>query len=269
MSAFRLEVGNLWKGALAWALSLSAVTFMLLAFFPSMGSESMRQLAQAKLEGISPVLLKVLGLGIMPDFSIITVYFGYTLQFLNLAVMIYAVQKASAMLIREESEGTIEYLYAKPLSRTDIYLQKLLATAALFAALVLLVGLTTIAGYLLFSPMAPAAALCEVSALFGGTLYAGLVYLSAGAALSAFLTSGRVAPAAATGLVFGSFLLGMLSATVPALDLLHFASPLDWIRANKLLDTGLTAGEWAAGGLIIVGCLVCAGARYARKDLRV
>ena len=269
MNVFRLEIRNLWKGTLSWAISLAAVAFLLLAFFPSMQNESMQRLAQAKLEGINPTLLMALGLALVPDFTIVTVYFGYVLQFLNLAIMIYAVQKATGMLIREESDGTIEYLYAKPVSRTDIYFQKLLANVAAFAALLLLVYAATLAGYLLFTSMAPARALREVSALFGGILFAGLVYLSVGALLSAFLPSSRSASAVTTGVVLGSFLLGILSLVVLKLDFLHYASPLDWIKASKLLDSGLTAGEWITGASIILLSQVCASLKYARKDLRV
>ena len=89
MNVFRLEMRNTWKGTLKWAIALCAITFLMLAFFPSMQTEGMKELAGAKLEGLDPMLLEALGLAEMADFTVITNFFGYLLQFTSLAIMIF------------------------------------------------------------------------------------------------------------------------------------------------------------------------------------
>ena len=96
----------------------------MLLFYPSMKNESMKALAGAKLEGMNPALLEAVGLSRVMDFTVITNFFGYVLQFITLAIMILVTQRAVGILSREEAEGTIEYLSSKPVSRWEIFYQK-------------------------------------------------------------------------------------------------------------------------------------------------
>lgn len=128
-----------------------------------MQTDAMKQLAGAKLEGIDPVLLAAFGLGELFDFTLITNYFGYVLQYLTIAVMIFMMQQAVTSLVKEETDGTIELLYSKPVSRTHIFVQKGLAN--LFMLLIVLAALdvTTTVGYLLFTDFTLTAAIKETS----------------------------------------------------------------------------------------------------------
>lgn len=92
MNIFLLELRNLRKSALTAGVSIVAVIFAMLAFFPSMQSESMQALAGAELEGMDPAVLAALGLTEIVDFSQITNFFGYVLQFITLALMVILTQ---------------------------------------------------------------------------------------------------------------------------------------------------------------------------------
>ena len=127
MNVFRLELKNTWKSTLKWTIALSGITFILLAFFPSMQTESMKELAGAKMEGLDPALLEAFGLAELTDFTIITNFFGYVLQYITLAIMVFVTQIAVHSLIKEETDGTIEFLYSKPISRSTLLWQKTLA----------------------------------------------------------------------------------------------------------------------------------------------
>ncbi len=167
MNIFFLELRNQRKGALIGTASICGVILVLLAFFPAMQTESMQALANAKLEGISTVLLAALGLTNMFDFSLISAYFGYALQYVALAAMVLITQQAVALLIKEETDGTIEYLCAKPVSRDDILGQKLLAHLLLVTLTMLTYALTTAMGYLMVSDYALPQAMEEAAILFG------------------------------------------------------------------------------------------------------
>ena len=132
MNVFRLELKNTWKSTLKWTIALSGITFILLAFFPSMQTESMKELAGAELEGSDPALLEAFGLAELTDFTIITNFFGYVLQYITLAIMVFVTQIAVHSLIKEETDGTIEFLYSKPISRSTLLWQKTLANSLLF-----------------------------------------------------------------------------------------------------------------------------------------
>ena len=86
---------------------------MLLAFFPSMQTEYMKELAGAKMEGIDPKLLLALGIDKLMDFTVITNFFGYVLQYMTLAIMVFVTQVAVNSLVKEETDGTIEFNSSK------------------------------------------------------------------------------------------------------------------------------------------------------------
>lgn len=269
MNVFSLEVRTLRRGTVAWTVTVGGVLFAMLAFFPSMQTEGMQSLASAKLEGVDPALLAAVGLNVMPDFTVITDFFGYILQFIVLAVMVFVTQRAVSLLIKEETDGTIEYLYGKPVSRSEIFVQKLLALALLYIGMLAMFAVLTVAGYLAFSDYTFGEAVKEVAIFYSAILFVGAVFLALGVLLSTVISSEKAASGVSIALVFGTFVLGMLSAVVEKLDFLIYLSPMDWIKTQKLMSEGILPQEWLIGGLVIVGCTAIACARYNKKDLLV
>lgn len=269
MNVFFLELRTLRKSALVGTLSIGGVILAMLAFFPAMQTEAMQALANAKLEGIDPALLAALGLTQMPDFTVITHYFGYVLQFITLAVMVIITQRAVELLIKEETAGTIEYLCAKPVSRGEVFWQKALAHVVLFLAMTVAWVIVTVAGYLLFGGFSLGEAVKESAILFSAVFFVGLVFSAVGLLVSTWITRGKVTGGVTIAIVFGTFLLGVMSVTISGLDFLIWFSPMDWIKNTKLLNEGILWQEWLVG----LGVIVCgAGAawmRYRTKDLLV
>ena len=269
MNVFFLELRNLRKSAFISTLSIGGVIFALLAFFPSMQTEAMRTLAGAKMEGIDPSLLAALGLSVLMDFSIITNFFGYVLQYITLAMMVIITQQAVRLLIKEETDGTIEYLFARPISRTEISVQKGLAHFALFLFMNAVWGFVTVIGYLLFSDYALGAAIKEAVIFFSAILFVGLVFSAVGLLVSSLLKRGKSTAGITIAIVFGTFLLGMMSVTVSGLGFLIWFSPMDWIKSDKLMHKGILWQEWLVGIGVIVCTTMAAWLQYRRKDLLV
>ena len=269
MNVFFLELRNLRKSALISTLSIGGVIFAMLAFFPSMQTEAMQALTGAKMEGIDPSLLAALGLSELMDFSILTNFFGYALQFITLAIMVIATQQAVGLLVKEETEGTIEYLLSKPMSRTEIFIQKGLAHFTLLLGMNIAWCMVTVAGYLLFSDYSLGAAMKESAIFFSAILFVGLVFSAVGLLVSALLRSGRGAAGITIAIVFSTFLLGMMSITVSGLEFLFWFSPMEWIKSTKLMHEGILWQEWMAGALVMVCAPIAAWLRYCRKDLSV
>ncbi|MEA4921430.1 MAG: ABC transporter permease subunit [Clostridiaceae bacterium] len=269
MSIFLLEFRNIRKSVLTWTLSVGSIIFLMLAFFPSMKTEAMQAIANAKLDSIDPAILAAMGIKEIPDFTIITNFFGYILQFITLALMVFATHQAVSMLIKEESDGTIEYLYSKPVSRDNILTQKIAAHVVSFCLMLLVFIVITISGYLAFSDYSFTKSLKESLIIYGGILFVGLIFSSVGFLASSLIRSSRSSAAITIAIVFGTFVLGATSAVVKELDFLVYFSPMDWIKAQKLLSDGLKPAEWVIGVGLILICTLCAWARYRRKDLLV
>jgi ABC-2 type transport system permease protein len=249
--------------------SVGAVIFLVLAFFPSMQTEAMQQLASTKLDGIDPAVLAVLGMSEMPDFTVITNFFGYLLQFITLALMVYCTNHGVSLLVKEETDGTIEYLYAKPVSRMEIFTMKLAALVTSFVLMLVVLALVTIAGYLSFSNFTFEQTVKEVAIMFGAILFVGLVYMSLGIFLSSLIKSSRTASGVTIAIVFGTFVLGATGTVVTELSFLQYLSPMDWIKTAKLMSEGIRWQEWLIGLIIIIAGIDSANVIYAKRDLLV
>lgn len=269
MNIFLLELRNLRKSALTGTLSISGVIVVMLAFFPAMQSESMQALANAKLEGMNEAVLQAMGLSTMLDFSVITNFFGYAIQYITLAIMVLFVQQAVALFIKEETDGTIEYLCAKPVSRDDIAAQKLLAHLAVVVGATAVYTVVTVAGYLVVSDYSFGQAVKEAAIIFGGILLVALVFSAIGVLASTLVKSSRGVSGVTVGLVFGTFILGILSVVIPKLDFLKWLSPMDWIKTEKLMSDGILPEEWLVGAAVILCGVGAAWLRYRRKDLLI
>lgn len=176
MNIYFLELRNIRKSVIMGTSFISLILIMLLAFFPSMQNESMKALTGAKLESIDPAVLAALGMSEIMDFTVITNFFGYALQFITLVIMVLVTQQAVSLLIKEETDGTIEYLCAKPVSRNEIFVQKLLAHLTTFILTSVVFIVVTIAGYMLFSDFAFIDASKEVLLFFSAIFFVGLVF---------------------------------------------------------------------------------------------
>lgn len=269
MNIYFLELRNIRKSAITSTIFISLVLFMMLAFFPSMQNESMKALTGAKLESIDPAVLAALGMSELMDFTVITNFFGYVLQFVALVIMVLVTQQTVSLLIKEETDGTIEYLCAKPVSRNEIYVQKLLAHLTTFIIMTAVYIVVTTAGYMMFSDFGFVDALKEVMLFFSAIFFVGLVFSSLGLLLSSLLKTSKGAAGITVAIVFGTFLLGILSALIKDLDFLKWLSPMDWIKAKKLLSEGILMQEWIIGISVIVLCSLAAWLRYRKKDLLI
>jgi len=268
MNVFRLEIKNTWKSTLKWAITLSSITFMLLSFFPAMQTESMKELAGAKMEGLDPSLLEALGLAELTDFTVITNFFGYVLQYITLAIMVLVTQLAVNSLIKEETDGTIEFLYSKSISRGEILLQKTLANIFSFLSILIVLCIITVIGYLSFNDYNFVESIKETSILYGSILYIGLVFMAIGVLLSAWLKRSKGSSGIVIAIVFSTFILGIMGLVIDDLSFLSYLSPMNWIKTQKLMTEGIRKEEWLVGILAIVICYIVAHEIYKRKDLR-
>ncbi len=274
MNVFKLEFKSNLKGLLLWAGILSLVLVLFMSLFPTMGTDAMKDLVQTKLNALPQDVLEAVGLTEIPDFTKILDYFSYIFQYIAVAGSIYAALLGAQALIKEENDGTIEYLYAQPVTRTQIVFQKLLASSAVYG--VLNVVLSVVCG-ILFAVLKPedtglVVLMTEFKSLLAGTMIGGLVFLCLGLLLSVLLKSSRQAIAAAVGLVFVTYILGIFSKAFTDyanwVDYLVYLSPLDYATPFDVLLHGFNALRILIGFIIMAVSVVFAFYFYRKKDLK-
>ena len=274
MNVFRLDFHNQRKSLLVWASIVAVSVLSFMAFYPSMNSTDMAAAITSQASAFSPEMLQAFGLDSLPDFTRIIEFYAYLMQYFALAGACYGAILGANALIGEETSGTIEYLYAQPVTRTEIFFQKLLSAVTSYSLYCLAVALLSYLSILLFK-----AAGTDLSNAFGGItkitaglLFTGLIFLTVGFLLSVLIKSQKSVAFLATGLVFGTYIAGSFALAfdqkIDGIRYLIYLSPLHYAVPADILKTGVEPSYiWTGLGLMLVS-VGLAYILYQKKDLK-
>lgn len=264
MTLFAREIkGNL-KSFVTWTVCIVAMLGVFMAIYPSFAvqGDSLNQM----LSGFSPELLKMFSFDNL-EFSRSMDYYAYMFQYMLLAVMIQFMILGSSLVSREEDSGTINFLYAKPLSRRSIVATKFMAGltyAAVFFVLYTATACVTLAA------VDTAALDFGMVLLFSFALLLGqLMMMGIGMLLSMFVTRTRTLMSVSIGVVLGLYLLSMLVNIKEDLSGLKYVTPFQFFEPRAMLHSGSI--EWSyiviSAGVALAG-LVLSLVIYNRRDLK-
>lgn len=118
---FGLEMKSNRGKLIAWFIVVAILTGLLMAFFPLLQDGNLLSLANSFRDGFKENMQTVLGMSNDLAFDKFTDYIPFIFQYLGLLFAILAIQLGANSLSKEQSQGTIEYLYSNPITRTEIY----------------------------------------------------------------------------------------------------------------------------------------------------
>ena len=251
------------RGAIiGWGLSLALLGGYLVGFYDTLATQ--QEQLQKLISQYPPELMAAFGSMdemFTPHGYLNVEFFSY----MPLILGIYSVLAGSALVAGDEENGILDLVLAHPISRTEVFLGRLLAfTCATIGILAV--------SWLGFVLAAPGTDL-EVSAgelilpfvsLFAVLMLFGTLAL----ALSMLLPSSRLAAMTSGMLLVASFFITTLERLDPELEKLADFSPLNYYQGGLALQEM----EWGwIGGLVAFGVLfaVIAWWRFERRDIRV
>jgi len=248
------------RGLGLWGFALAAVSAMYIAFWPVMGGDEMA----AMIAGLPEAMVTAMGydrIGTPGGYITSTVY-GLIAPAL---LLVFSIATGARLISGQEEDSTLELELTAPVSRAQIYAQRLAALWVCLAALVTVVGLTTLLLVAILGMAVPA------SHVLAGSLGLLLLVMGLGTisfAVGAALGRRSVALGAAAALAVAAFMLNAIGPVV-SYDWMTAISPFSWYLGNNPLDTGFDLP-----GLLRLAALplVAAGAGFVRfrsRDLMV
>ena len=266
------------RSTIWWSVSIMLVSVVTAAFYPSLTSATSGSAGSQ-----SATMSSILGLGegINPSTPVGFLWsFNYSNQ-LPWLLMALGIALGTAAIAGDESDGTLEYLLAKPVTRTQIAFARFagMVTVLVIASVVNLIGvavtmplfdLTDSVTVTAIDGTTTTAAGATVGDLFIGGLSAMAVGLGSGA-IAYFIgaASGRkgYALGAASGIAVAGYVLYTLSNVTGSLDALTWLSPWRWFVADAMMVNGLTAAIlWPV--LLAVVALLAGWQLFLRRDLQ-
>ena len=248
---------------LAWGLSLGVLGLFMVALFPSMGDSG----ALADTFNDMPEEIIAL-LGGEMDFASIEgwLYLEMFGLLVPVAMIVYGVMRAGALLPGEERKGLLDFVLANPVSRPRIVLEK---------AAALLVGLVGI-GFLLWVGIIIGAlavgvvidpwkvAMAVLASVLLGAAFGGI-------AMFVGSLSGQTGAAAAVAATFGlvAYIVNSFYPLLSWMEPLRYVSPLYYYDASRPLFNGLSLAHAGVLAALAVAFVALAVALFQSKDMGI
>ncbi|MGL5822509.1 MAG: ABC transporter permease subunit [Sarcina sp.] len=271
MNVIKFELKKNIKSVLVWSGVTSAVLILFMSMFPSMKSNDMMEIINGKMDALPSVMLEMFNISEMVDFSNLIDYFAYAFQFILIAVAIYGSILGATMLSEEENSKTIEFLYSKPITRTDIVIKKILVAIISNIIYVTILGIVSFGFIIIFTEVNTNIIdnLMIVKTIVIGAFIVGIVFMAISLAFSTLAKSIKGPIQLGIGIFFGTYILGIVSKLNENIEFLKYFSPYDKFIPADIVTNGLDINYTVVSLFIIAVSIIIAILRYNKKDFRI
>jgi ABC-2 type transport system permease protein len=250
------------KSTIIWTISLIAVVALFMSLFPSFtkDTEEFRKL----LEGYPVALREAFGINLDNFFSILGFY-CYGLSFVMLCGAIQAMNLGTGIVSKEVREKTADFLLTKPVTRTAVLTNKLLA-ALISIILTNIVYLA--AATLLAYQVATVDFEVSIFILLSLTVFfVQLIFLALGIIISVIVQRIKSVLTVSLATVFAFYFLGMFSSTSGD-EVKRYLSPFKYFDTAYIIEkSGYEASFLITGAVVIVIAIGISFFIYAKKDI--
>lgn len=259
MNIFLKELSINKKSLFLWSLVLILFNVITMYFYPVIASNpSKNTLGITKIFILDEI-----------DLSDIFQYFrsqGYI--YITLFGSIYITMLSAGMLSKEETNKSIDFLLARPVSRKGIVTAKIFA---IFTYTLIFNLLFSLSNFIIFEYVKKSPFNLNIFIFMSiGPFLLHLTFASIGLMFSIFVNKEKAIFSLSIGIVMGSFFLKVLSAMVKQLSILRYFSPFKYVDPYDILRDGTISLRYFSIMLtIIVICVYITYILYDRKNLSV
>ena len=262
MNIYRQELKMLRGSFLVWILSLLAIATVYLSIYPAFANDV--DVVKEAFSHLPPAIKHAMGTG---GFEIFTFpgFIANILPILLLAGGIQAMNMGVTLANREKLAQTTDFLISKPVGRSRIFGQKLLAHLTILAATsMILITYLYVGSQVVGAGEYSMQTFYMILAVFTGIQ---LWFLSVGMAVSALVGRIRAVVGVSMATVFGMFVLSMFGAVVGD-ENLRYITPFKYVDLLEVVKSQTYETShivvWAA---IVVVAITLSWLIYRRKDI--
>ncbi|MGL5576052.1 MAG: ABC transporter permease subunit [Sarcina sp.] len=271
MNVIKFELKKNMKSILIWSVVTSGILALFMSMFPTMESMDMMDVVMAKMDALPPAMLEMFNISTTMDFSNIIDYFAYSFQYILMAICIYGAILGTSALSKEEDEGTIEFLYSKPITRTSIVLKKLIVSVISLFILIMIIGIVSFGFVFAFTAgeSNQIEILMKIKTILVGSFIVALIFMSVGFLISVLLKDNKSPIQIGLGMFFGTYVLGVVAKLNEDFEFLKYLSPYDKYTPSEIVASGFDFTYLVISAVVIVISLAVTFVLYKKRDFRV
>jgi ABC-2 type transport system permease protein len=265
ITVFRHTVRRFRGQVLGWGLALSLLVLMIVGVYDSIAEQ--REQIEQLIANYPPELMAFFGAS-DSSFSMFTAEGFLAMEFFSLMPVvlgIFAVLMGSGLLVSDEEKGTLDLIMAHPVSRSALFMGRLVAFVTATVGILAIIWLAFIVT-MNWSTLSIGAA--ELAKPFLSLLAVLLLFSTLALLLSMVLPSRRLAASVSGLLLVASYFVTVLARINEDLETLARFSPLNYYQTEHAFQRFNV--QWFAG-LLVVAAVFAALAwwRFQRRDIRV
>lgn len=250
------------KSTIIWTISLIAVVALFMSLFPSFtnDTEEFRKL----LEGYPVALREAFGIDLDNFFSILGFY-CYGLSFVTLCGAIQAMNLGTGIVSKEVREKTADFLLTKPVTRTAVLTNKLLA--ALISIIITNIVYLAAATLLAYQVATENFEVSIFILLSLTVFFVQLIFLALGIIISVIVQRIKSVLTVSLATVFAFYFLGMFSSTSGD-EVKRYLSPFKYFDTAYIIEKSSFEAPFLITGAVVI--IVAIGASffiYAKQDI--
>ena len=226
---FKKEFFDNLKSLLIWTIIISGLYILIIALYPNLISSSVN--INEMLQEFPKELLEVFNMDIIDLSKYTGWYTSEGILFVVLGVGIYSAILGSSIVLKEESDRTIEYLGVLPISRTKILLTKVLVGVINIILLTLIIGLVNTIGASIIEDIN----FNQLFMISMTTCLTSLIIFFISLLISMFFRKTSVTLPISIGLVFFFYLLDILTKLSDKLEFLKYLTPITLADTRSLI----------------------------------
>ena len=250
--------------SMAVTVSVTALIFVLI--FPFMDESGLLALLSEKIELVPDFIIRLFGLGELPDFTEFPAYYNLCMFYMQIKLCTVASLMGCESLIGEETDGTIEFLYAAPKTRAAIAISKFVSRAMMIIVLNLLYALISYCAYIYMGEDTANLLRSVASAVVPQ-----LSYLMIGVLISSLLPTSHTASTVSMSLFFFTFLLGLVPSLLGRWYRLEYLSPATSVIRYDFMTVGFRP-YWPQVKVLCaysIAALSLGTIIYCKKDMKL
>lgn len=270
MTVFHLDFKHRISELICWTLVVGALVAIMMLLYNMFGSVFRPAAFITRLEALPSLIREVMGLGDYPDLSDVYQFTAYIFQYVLLLSCFYGGIIGAKALTGEEGTGTIEFLYAQPISRGSILFQKLLSAVLRYLIYsILIYSITCLMIMVLHPGMNISGIAIDLFRIFIALLYGGFVFLAVGFFLSALFRSNAESISVIMALILITYIIGLMGDILNNFSFLRYISPIQHVMPLTVYNNGFGLIGPIIGVIVMIVALVFSVIRYKKKDFLV
>ncbi len=265
MLLYRRELVKNSKSTILWTSILMIYNVCMLLLYPSM-SGSMKEKMNVMLEVFPKDMIVALGLDKVSITELLGFYNTYCYLLVTILGGIFAVLQGISVLSKEEDEKTIEFLLSKPIARSRIINEKVLAV---LTNILILNAVISFVSYITIELVSnDGYSRQALMLLFAGPVLMQITFAAIGLIISVFIVKARVNIPIGVGIVLGLYFISIIATISEDTSFLKFFTPFKYVDgADIITNKSIEPVYLIIMVSVTLACTIATRLIYNKKDI--